>query len=214
MTWYLDQLEKLVPRGDAEASLSHPKISTTVRCVSDAWEAGEKVVVFCHYIATGKTLRNRISEAVDRKIRNIGAMKLGCKAADVPAELDRIGNRFFVDESPIRKALFDETMSILQQYPQLKDHTSDLMDIVRRNARTPAFLVRFFPLRRGRWDASAMTEALDKKDRSGQTLRMLLEHFFQFLVERCGAEDRRRYINAVKNIQTGRLLRFGRNLCR
>ena len=66
--WYLDQLDRLVPRGDAQASLSHPKISATVQRVTDIWKKGEKVLVFCHYIATGKTLRRRISGEINPTI--------------------------------------------------------------------------------------------------------------------------------------------------
>jgi superfamily II DNA/RNA helicase len=48
-----------------------------------------------------------------------------------------------------------------------------------------------------------MTEAMDLPDGSGLTLRGMLEHFFEFLTEQCGQEDRGRYIDAVNSIQTG-----------
>ncbi|MFQ5479604.1 MAG: hypothetical protein ACE5E4_13425, partial [Candidatus Binatia bacterium] len=57
MEWYLDHLAALVPHGDPQASVAHPKVGATVRRVVDLWAKGEKVVVFCHYIATGRTLR-------------------------------------------------------------------------------------------------------------------------------------------------------------
>jgi hypothetical protein len=77
------------------------------------------------------------------------------------------------------------------------------VEIIRRNVRTPSFLVRFFPLERERLDEAAMLAALDSRDVSDLTLRQLLHQFMQFLVDRCGEEDRRRYIAAVKRVQTG-----------
>ena len=201
--WYLDTLEELVPRGDAKASASHPKISATVNKVLDIWRSNEKVVVFCHYIAKGKTLRQRISEAIDGEIRNLGVEKLGCEPAEVPDKIGRIGKRFFDEDSPIRLACDRETVKILDDFPGLNKYRRELLGIVRRNVRTSAFLVRFFPLRWGKLNESDMVEAMDKPDRSGLTLRQLLKHFFGFLVEHCGQEDQRRYIDAVNRIQTG-----------
>jgi ERCC4-related helicase len=77
------------------------------------------------------------------------------------------------------------------------------VEIIRRNVRTPSFLVRYFPLDREKLDDDAMKAALDTRDLSGLTLRQIIKQFLSFLVERCGTADRERYINAVKRIQTG-----------
>ncbi|MCK5878368.1 MAG: DEAD/DEAH box helicase [Holophagae bacterium] len=204
--WYLDRLEKLVPRGDSLSSLSHPKISATVRKTLDLWKSGEKVVVFCHYIATGKTLRQRISEVIKDHIESLAAEKLGCDPSEVTEELVRIGKRFFTEGSPVRRACDEEAGKILHKYPELKEYKSTLLQIVRRNARTASFLVRFFPLKLGRLTEDDMHAAMDTPDSSGLTFRKLLEHFFGFLIEHCGEEDRIRYIDAVKGIQTGSYL--------
>jgi len=201
--WYLNQLETLIPRGDASASAGHPKIAATVDQVVNIWEKGEKVLIFCHYIATGKALRQRISEAVDAKIKDRAARVLGCKRRDVPGELDRIGRRFFDQDSPVRRACDGQVLSRLEKFPKLETYHQTLVEIVRRNVRTPSFLARFFPLRRENLNESAMLDALRRKDRSGQTLSDLLDHFFRFLVDRCGEKDRQRYIEAVNRIQTG-----------
>jgi hypothetical protein len=63
--WYLDKLESILKKGSVEMSLSHPKIAATVKKSIDLWRRGEKVLVFCHYIATGRALRQYIS-AEDR----------------------------------------------------------------------------------------------------------------------------------------------------
>ena len=66
--WYLRQLESIVPRDDIQASLKHPKISKTIQRALAIWSTGEKVLVFCHYIATGWVLRQHISAEMTRSI--------------------------------------------------------------------------------------------------------------------------------------------------
>lgn len=202
MNWYLDHLESLIPR-DGTADAGHPKVAATVQRVVDTWRRGEKCVVFCHYIATGRILRQRISQAIQSEISSLAAQKLGCTLDEVPEQFEKIGKRFFDDDSPIRRACDAQAVQLISQFPDLKSHTDDLVEIVRRNARTPSFLVRFFPLERERLDEDAMRAALESSDLSGLTLRKLLRQFFLFLVERCGEVDRGRYIRAVKRIQTG-----------
>ncbi len=202
MRWYLDHLESLIPR-DGVADLGHPKIAATVQRVVDIWRRGEKAVVFCHYVATGRTLRQRISEAIQSEIVALGAEKLRCSLDEVPAQLDLVGKRFFDEDSPLRRACDAQASTLVSEFPDLSIYQDNLVDIVRRNIRTPSFLVRFFPLDRDKLDDEAMQEALDSVDLSGLTLRQLLRQFFSFLVERCGKDDRERYIQAVKRIQTG-----------
>jgi len=202
MSWYLDHLESLIPR-DGSAEAGHPKVAATVRRVVDIWRQGEKAVVFCHYVATGRILRQRISEAIQAEICSLGATKLKCSPDEVAGQLDLIGKRFFDEDSPIRRACDVQTSTLVSKFPGLADHRNDLLDIVRRNIRTPSFLVRYFPLDRDKLDSEAMREALDSQDLSGLTLRELLRQFFTFLVHHCGEADRDRYIQAVKRIQTG-----------
>ncbi|MEI8281008.1 MAG: helicase-related protein [Armatimonadota bacterium] len=200
--WYLDHLESLLPR-DGTAEARHPKVDATIRRAVDAWRRGEKVVVFCHYIATGRILRQRISEAIRSEIRSLSARKLGCTPDEVEAQLDLLGKRFFDEDSPIRRACDAQALELLAEFPDLAQHSAELVDIVRRNVRTPSFLARFFPLERDKRDEEAMRIALDTPDLSGLTLRTLLRQFMQFLVERCGKQERQNYIQAVKRIQTG-----------
>ena len=200
--WYLDRLGALIPR-DGTAAVGHPKVDATVRRVVDLWRQGEKAVVFCHYIATGRILRQRISEGIRSEIRTIGAKKFGCTVGEVETRLELVGKRFFDEDSPIRRACDTHARELLAEFPDLAPHSAALSDIFRRNLRTPSFLVRFFPLEREKLDEDAMRIALDSPDASGLTLRQLMRQFFQFLVVRCGEHDRDRYIWAVRRIQTG-----------
>ena len=200
--WYLDRLESLIPR-DASSEIRHPKVAATVRRVVDIWRQGEKVVVFCHYVATGRVLRQKMSDAIRKEILRLGARKLKLPEEQVAAQLDLIGRRFFDEDSPLRRACDAEATKLIAQYPGLSEYSDDLVGIIRRNVRTPSFLVRYFPLGRKKLDAEAMKEALATRDLSGLMLREILQHFLSFLVERCGEADRARYIEAVKRIQTG-----------
>lgn len=199
--WYLDQLESLLPTG--KQGVAHPKVSATAAKVVEIWGCGEKVVVFCHYVATGKILRQRISEAIQGEIERLGAAKLGCRERDVGERLDLIGRRFFDEDSPLRRACDVAAREILQRHPGLADFAEDLVEIVRRNVRTPAFLIRYFPLERERLDDDAVSAAFKARDQSGLSLEGLLRQFFSFLTDRCGETERTRYIDAVRRIQTG-----------
>jgi len=203
MRWYLEKLESLLPREDSDAAPAHPKVAATVERIVDIWKTGEKAVVFCHYVATGRVLRQRISQAIARELQSLGADSLRCDPSEVQNELDRIGKRFFDQDSPIRSACDDQVSTMLRGFPVLRPFHDELLDIVRRNVRTPPFLVRYFPLGRPQLTADAMAEAMERSDQSGLKLRELLERFFEFLVERCGTRDRQRYVDAVKRIQTG-----------
>jgi len=203
--WYLNQLERLIPR-DGAASGSHPKMAGTVQRVVDLWKSGEKCVVFCHYIATGRALRAHISDAIRHEIWAMGAKKLQCDVDEVSHRLELVGRRFFDDDSPVRLACDELTSLLLSEFPVLtKDATirQDLVEIARRNIRTPAFLVRFFPLHQPSLDATSVEMAFEATDSSGQSLRSILRQFFTFLSDRCAEDGRNKFVEAVKRIQTG-----------
>lgn len=201
--WYLDKLYGVLPRDRSGALPSHPKLSATVRRIVDTWRQGEKVVVFCHYVATGRALRRWISEGIAEQIRTMASERMRCSLDVANRELERFGERFFDQDSPIRRACDAEVRSILQEYPSIRDDGDVWGDIVRRNLRTPAFLVRYFPLDHERLTAISMLQALEQRDLSGLSLRELLHRFFDFLEHRCGARDRERYRDAMMGIQTG-----------
>ncbi|RMF39084.1 MAG: hypothetical protein D6753_14640 [Planctomycetota bacterium] len=202
LRWYLDRLESLIPKGES-GRIDHPKVAATVRRAADIWRHGEKVVVFCHYVATGRVLRQLISHAIRAEILRLGSAKLNVPEDQVAAELDAIGKRFFDQDSPLRRACDEASIGLISRFPALENRRQDLVEIIRRNVRTPSLLVRFFPLDRHKLDADAVRVALETEDLSGLTLKETLNQFLAFLVHRCGEEERNRYIDAVKRIQTG-----------
>lgn len=197
--WYLQHLDNVLAQTEQESS-SHPKVMATVNRAMDLWKSGEKVIVFCHYVATGRALRQCLSDEIRRSIMVLGAEKLRCAQQDVFPELERIGQRFFDVDSPLRRACDEEVRNILGPF---KLPEEKVIDVVRRYLRTPSFLVRFFPLGDQPYSEASVAVAFASKDRSGLTLRRILTEFFDFLVVRCGEDERNRYMEAVHRIQTG-----------
>lgn len=204
-SWYLDELERLLPGGDWRTSASHPKIAWTLERVLSLWRNGEKVVVFCHYISTGRTLRQVISNAIRAEITAIAAKKLKCTESTAEDEMERIGKRFFDVDSPLRASLDELVQEIIRPFAALAtpERTATLTEIVRRNLRTPAFLARFFPLEQDQLGREAVLHALENKDQSGLSLRSVIERFCDFLEYQCGERDTESYLGALSRIQVG-----------
>src|SRR3546814_9104199 len=81
----------------------HPKVEAVVERTAQLWAAGEKVVLFCFYVETGKALRAYLSRRLRREIARRAASRLGIDGADedaVFAELGRIGDR--IEDAPLR----------------------------------------------------------------------------------------------------------------
>jgi len=200
--WYLEQLEHSLPLKGYHASAAHPKVAATAQRTLAAWRQGEKVLVFCHYIATGRILRQVISGLLREEVARLGAEKLGCKADKTGEQLERLGRRFFDTDSPARRACDAEVMAMLQPYKSLDAHGKVLLEVVRRYLRTPSFLVRYFPLGKERLGAVAVEKAFAADDASGLSLRAVVRGFFEFL-ERCVEDERAGYLQAIHRVQTG-----------
>jgi ERCC4-related helicase len=201
--WYLNQLEQSLRSQGGQTSSTHPKVAATAQRVLNAWKQGEKVLVFCHYIATGRVLRQEISRLLREQIERQGAEKLGCKFGEASERLERYGRRFFDTDSPVRKACDDEVMEILRPYSALRAHHAHLLEVTRRYLRTPSFLARYFPLDQDRFDVAAIEKAFGASDASGLSLRKVLQGFFEFLEYRCVERERVHYLDAIHHIQTG-----------
>lgn len=207
--WYLARLRTLVEK-EIERSAAHPKLDATVARVLDLWRAQEKVVVFCHFIETGKALRRRISAAIADDIAVTAARKLDMSRADAERELELIGNRFFDSDSPLRRAVDMELLNVMKPIRGKFQGDVRVLEIMRRYVRTPSFLVRYLLPDGGipaRIDApharKLMQDAMARADGSGVTLRQLLDRFCRWLAERCTQEERDLYIGALDSVQTG-----------
>jgi len=198
LRWYLDRLERHLPD-----SGRHPKVAATAQCVADLWAQGEKTLVFCHYLATGRALQSAISATIQATIERLGAKALGCAPADVASELERIGKRFFAVDSPLRRRCDRAIHDRLAAYPALAIHADQLVDVVRRYLRTPSFLVRSCPLTAAGLEADELVAALERPDGSGTSMSQLIDRFLCFLAERCTDDERPFYLDALGSLQVG-----------
>ena len=208
--WYLDHLDRALPRDRDSDLREHPKIKATTMKSLDLWRAGEKVVVFCFYVATGRALRAHISRAIQNELLREGAHKLGLNPRQrnaVISELERLGDRFFDPDSPVTKSA-GELVRVSFDGLALSDAEREQgIDVVLRFLRTPTFLVRHVDVGAGD-QVAALHDAFETKDASGRTLRTKIEAFAQFVAERV-PEERAELLVALRSINTGTILTSG-----
>jgi len=201
--WYLAQLDRALPLADHAASASHPKIAATAARVLAAWRQGEKVLVFCHFIQTGRTLRRVISRQIRDEIFGEAAKRLNCTPAKAESLIERIGARFFDHDSPARRACDALTSELLVPHRRILRHGDRLRDIVRRFVRTPSFLVRYFPIENESLDEAAVRAAFAHCDLSRVSLAQMLRSFFESLERRCSSSERKPLLRAIDRMKTG-----------
>lgn len=199
---YLEEIDDFLILNSGIAGEMHPKIAATVEKVKELWLKGEKVVVFCHYIETGKALRQYISRAIKEEISRKAIRQLKSDPEEVWNELERIGTHFEGAGMKLRKFVEQELATIISKYPTLDVFASNLMDIFKRYLKTPSFLVRFFPLEDTKFNKATFRKALRSKDSSQMSLVKMIHDFLTFLAQR-EPEERERYINALLEIQPG-----------
>lgn len=200
VSWYLRHLHASLPE---EAHYTeHPKIGATIRRACDLWERGEKTLIFCHWRATGDALARHLSSVLASRIARLGSSKLGLPTAAVDDTLRRLGDRF--DKGgPLDRHLHDVVYGFTSDHPELTDPETDrIVDVVRRFVRTPAFLVRYFPLDQVD-PTQAFISALQQSDQSGLSIREKLKSLIEFLAKRCEKELRGEYLEALEKMQTG-----------
>lgn len=201
--WYLKHLEAALPADSDERWASHPKIRATTERVVELWMKGEKVLIFCHYRATGRALRQHISACLDAEIIEMGRRQLGVAAESVREELERLGKRFFDTDGLLYREVNRALGQIVGQFSAFdKEQAESMVEIVRRFLRTPSFLVRYFDLKQTD-HARAFADAIQREDLGGLSLRRRIEDFSRFLAERCIPVEREGYLAALKSIETG-----------
>jgi len=198
--WYLDQLNEALSNTGIRGSM-HPKIKPTVECVMDLWSKGEKVLIFCHYIATAKALRKYISDAMRQHIQEQGSILLNCAKEEVFDLLERIGERLSDRDSPLYLTCSGILNDIVTHFPSLESHHMAITDAILRYMRTPSFLLRFAPKVESAYDSEWIKQSFLTKDGSGLTLTDIITDFLQFLDKR--TEDQEEFINYLKSVQPG-----------
>lgn len=198
--WYLDQLNDSLSISINKGS-SHPKIKPTVEKAIDLWSKGEKVLIFCHYIATAKALRKFLSEAMKENIRDRGAEILKCEKDEVFDQLEKIADKITNKDSVLFQKCLNVLNRLIDEFKELENYRNDIADAVLRYMRTPSFLVRFAASVETEYDESWLEKSFEKTDYSGITLIGMIKTFLVFLNNR--REDREDYITYLKSVQPG-----------
>jgi hypothetical protein len=201
--WYLQHIDAIFDDDSSQIWGAHPKINATTQRVKQLWLAGEKVLVFCFYRATGRALRRHISAAIQDEILRMGAEKLGLSGADrslVGAELESRGKRFFDSDAPITRFAQQRVGALLMADRLSAAETEKATGIVMRFLRTPSFLVRYMDLSKND-PRESLEEALSQHSAGHLSLREQIERFRDFAASRVGSE-RDELFEALKSLQT------------
>ena len=197
VTWYLEELDESLKQS---INSQHPKLKPTIDKAIELWSKGEKVLIFCHYIATGRALRKYISTEMRGHIRREGAQKFMCSEEEVFEELEKIANRITSPESPLHRVTLSILNDLLEEFPELESIGEEVVASLVRYMKTPSFLVRF-ALKTTETNEAWLVDSFNAKDESGISLREMLRVFLKFLSNR--KEDREAYVAALKSIQPG-----------
>ena len=198
LQWYLESLHHALPKRSAYAE--HPKIRATVRKVLELWEQGEKVVIFCHFRATGKALSDHLSAALDRDFNDRVAQRWGCSREDAGKRLVNIRKGFRDDERAIYNELQDLLVELFAEYPEAESK-EQIGQVIRRFVGTRSFLARYYPFEVQR-QGEAFRQAIENKDESGLSLRDKLRSFIAFIVRHCQKSERDEYLEALGTMNT------------
>ncbi|QNA44289.1 helicase-related protein [Lacibacter sediminis] len=198
--WYLDQLNEALSISASKGS-THPKVKPTVDRAISLWTKGEKVLVFCHYIATAKALRKYMSEAMKENIKVRGAEILKCSEDEVFDQLEKIADKITDKDSLLYKKSVSILNELIDDFSELEIYRIEIIELILRYMRTPSFLVRFAAASEGNYDIEWLEKSFSTTDNSGVTLLGMIKNFLVFLRNR--REDREDYINHLKSIQPG-----------
>jgi disulfide oxidoreductase YuzD len=204
IVWYLNNIDKALPTGNDTVWAEHPKVKATIERALSLWRDGEKVVVFCFFIATGRALRNHISSRIKRELIEQGAKRLSLAQDDEEAVLQALelfGVRFFDPEAPVTRFAESFLDGEFRDFSLSEDERRRAKEVVIRFLRTPSFLVRYVDISNENREA-ALQEALLTPDVSGLGLRDKIRSLGQFLQERV-PEEREELLGALEGIRTG-----------
>jgi hypothetical protein len=202
LRWYLDRIAAALPRDIAEGWAEHPKVAATVHRVRDLWCNGEKALVFCFYIETGRALRSHLSRVLRDEVISRAAARLQMDPADeaaVLAELERLADRLLRVDARGYEEFRNHVRSLAKDLSD--DAREQVADVATRFMRTPSFLVRFVELSR-KTSVDDLLDGLEQSDMSGRTLGDRIRGFADMLGQKVDVE-RDELLAAMTGIQTG-----------
>jgi hypothetical protein len=201
LKWYLDRIEAALPQSDYDGFASHPKVSATVERVRQLWLNGEKSLVFCFYVETGRALRSHVSRALRQEIIDRAAKQLGIDSSDeteVLGALDRLADRLLRSDTRAYEQFRQRVRSLANNLDAgLQDQVAE---VAIRFMRTPSFLVRYVDLS-PKASADDLVAAFDRR-LPGGSLADRIRNFAEALSKKVETE-RDELVAALTGIQTG-----------
>lgn len=206
LNWYFNWIERTMPDHDPQRASLHPKIRATVERAMEVWRQGEKVLIFCFYRETGRTLRREISAAMERELYSTAATLLEMDSSDTAAIATRINNtseNILSSDSAPRRQLEAQLNSMGIAAELSEEETAAFTGAVLRFLRTTSFLVNHvFPHGTG---TAALFPALRETDVHGRTLLMRMQSFVNRLAQ-LSESQRASALEALNHIQTGQYM--------
>ena len=206
LTWYLDWVERTMPGHTPHATSVHPKVRATVERTMDVWRRGEKVLIFCFYRETGRTLRREISAAMERELFATAAshLDLDPRATEAIADrIDKTSENILSTDSVPRRELEQRLHQMGISAGLSEDEITAFVGAVLRYIRTTSFLVRYvLPHGTG---TRALFPALEQPDANGRSMFNRLESFVTRLAQ-LSESQRINALNALNHIQTGQYM--------
>lgn len=80
-------------------------------------DKGEKVLIFCHYLATGDVLCQTIAEKTEAQIAARAAGMPGCSKDEAAARLEQLTENRFSENSTATQEIYEQIGPILGSYP-------------------------------------------------------------------------------------------------
>lgn len=202
LRWYLDRISAALPRDIAEGWCEHPKVAATVERVRGLWCNGEKALVFCFYVETGRALRSHLSRVLRDEVVSRAAKGLDMDPRDdikVLGELDRVAERLLRSDSRGYQEVRSRVRGLTEELDEgVRERVAE---VAIRFLRTPSFLVRFVGLSR-RTSVDDLVAGFDKPDMSGRTLADRTRSFARMVALMVDTE-RDELLTALTGIQTG-----------
>jgi len=198
---YVDRLRASLPSEREYAA--HPKIAATVARAAALWQAGEKVLIFCHFRATSRALESHLSRTLLDELQQRTAARLGIAPEAAMGELQRLAEGFEKPERRLHRALHDAILPIIRTEEALSAIEERVFGVVRRFVSRPAFLGRHIGAASENEAVELLHEALHTADESSLTLDAKIRGFVRFLGRRCVPEEREQYLAALETVETG-----------
>ncbi|MBR8034481.1 helicase-related protein [Burkholderia vietnamiensis] len=155
--WYRQEINRALR--DKSVCDAHPKVLATIEKAAQLWLRGEKCLIFCWFIRTGKAVEDALANRIDGLILERARDALGTKSTEETQDaLDRISERLFRSDSSSYERIRQRLMDALTEAAEGRKDVLDLVvDAAIRHLRTPGYLVRYTQLTLGINDKDVLT---------------------------------------------------------